>query len=288
MKQYLKLMRPKHYIKNLLIFFPIIFSSNLLNLNLLISTIMAFFAFSLSTSIVYIVNDIRDKERDKLHEKKKDRPIASEKVSVKNAIILAICLFFISLLFQIGATSEVTHASYLYILVYIIINLFYSFGLKNVPLLDITILVSGFLIRVLYGASITEISVSNWLYLTIISAAFYLGLGKRRNEIKKSGTKSREVLKYYNENFLDKNMYMCLSLTIVFYALWTVDPNNVLKTGNLLIWTVPIVILILMKYSMDVENDSLGDPVDVVLEDKLLLSIILIYGLVVMGIIYLW
>ncbi len=281
-------MRPKHYIKNLLIFFPIIFSSNLLNLNLLISTIMAFFAFSLSTSIVYIVNDIRDKERDKLHEKKKDRPIASEKVSVKNAIILAICLFFISLLFQIGATSEVTHASYLYILVYIIINLFYSFGLKNVPLLDITILVSGFLIRVLYGASITEISVSNWLYLTIISAAFYLGLGKRRNEIKKSGTKSREVLKYYNENFLDKNMYMCLSLTIVFYALWTVDPNNVLKTGNLLIWTVPIVILILMKYSMDVENDSLGDPVDVVLEDKLLLSIILIYGLVVMGIIYLW
>ena len=119
MKQYLKLMRPKHYIKNLLIFFPIIFSSNLLNLNLLISTIMAFFAFSLSTSIVYIVNDIRDKERDKLHEKKKDRPIASEKVSVKNAIILAICLFFISLLFQIGATSEVTHASYLYILVYI-------------------------------------------------------------------------------------------------------------------------------------------------------------------------
>lgn len=287
MKNYINLMRPKHYIKNLLIFFPIIFSSNLFNVNLLCSTIMAFIAFSLSASIVYIVNDIKDKEKDKLHEKKKNRPIASGKVSVKNAIILAIFLFLISLLFQIGATSEVTHASYLYILVYIFINIFYSLGLKNVPLLDITILVSGFLIRVLYGASIAGISVSNWLYLTIISAAFYLGLGKRRNEIKKSGTKSREVLKYYNENFLDKNMYMCLSLAIVFYALWTVDPSNVLKTGNLLIWTVPIVILILMKYSMNIENDSLGDPVDVVLEDKILLGILAIYGLVVMGIIYL-
>lgn len=287
MKNYINLMRPKHYIKNLLIFFPIIFSSNLFNVNLLCSTIMAFIAFSLSASIVYIVNDIKDKEKDKLHEKKKNRPIASGKVSVKNAIILAIFLFLISLLFQIGAASEVTHMSYLYILVYIFINIFYSLGLKNVPLLDITILVSGFLIRVLYGASIAGISVSNWLYLTIISAAFYLGLGKRRNEIKKSGTKSREVLKYYNENFLDKNMYMCLSLTIVFYALWTVDPSNVLKTGNLLIWTVPIVILILMKYSMNIENDSLGDPVDVVLEDKILLGILAIYGLVVMGIIYL-
>lgn len=286
MKEYVKLMRPKHYIKNVLIFFPIIFSGNYFDWNLLVSVFLGFWSFSLSASIVYIVNDIKDKEKDKLHEKKKMRPIASGKISVRNAIILAIFLLIFSFVFQIFATGKVAHVSYLYILVYILINIFYSLGLKNVPLLDIAILVSGFFIRVLYGASIIGIEISNWLYLTIISVAFYLGLGKRRNEIQKSGSKSREVLKYYNESFLDKNMYMCLSLAIVFYALWTVDPSNVLKTGNLLIWTVPIVILILMKYSMNIENDSFGDPVDVVLEDKILLGIIILYGMMVMGIIY--
>ena len=119
-----------------------------------------------------------------------------------------------------------------------------------------------------------------------MSVSFYLGLGKRRNEIKKVGNKSREVLKYYNESFLDKNMYMCLSIAIVFYALWTVDSTNILKFGNRLVITVPFVILILMKYSLDVENDNLGDPVDVVLSDKILLVMILLYGISMMGIIY--
>lgn len=286
MKNYIKLMRPKHYIKNFLIFFPLVFSGNFFDRKVLFSTILAFFAFSLAASVVYIVNDIKDKEKDKLHEKKKHRPIASGKVSVKNAIILAIALFVASFGLQFLATFNAAHISYIYILVYVVINLAYSFGLKNVPLLDVAILASGFLIRVLYGASVTGIAVSNWLYLTIISAAFYLGLGKRRNEIKKVGKDSRKVLQYYNEEFLDKNMYMCLSLAIVFYALWTVDPIVVLQTGNLLVWTVPIVILILMKYSMNVENDSLGDPVDVVLADPWLLGIILVYGMTVMGIVY--
>lgn len=287
MKEYIKLMRPKHYLKNTLIFFPLIFSGLLFKENYCLSCLFGFIAFSLAASIVYIVNDIQDKEKDKLHEKKKHRPIASGKVSVKNAVILAFVLFFTSFAFQFLATNSLTHMSYIYILVYIIINLCYSFGLKNVPLVDVTILVSGFLIRVLYGASIVGVEVSNWLYLTIISAAFYMGLGKRRNEIKKSGVKSREVLKYYTKEFLDKNMYMCLSLSIVFYALWTVDSMNVLKTKNLLIWTVPIVILILMKYSMDIETDSFGDPVEVLFGDKILLAIVVIYGITMMGIMYL-
>ena len=286
MRNYIKLMRPKHYIKNFLIFFPLVFSGNFFQKELLVSCIMCFFAFCLSASIVYIINDIKDKEKDKLHEKKKNRPIASGKVSVKNAIVLAILLFFLSYFFQVLASNKLLDFSYLYILLYIILNIGYSLGLKNVPLLDVAILVSGFLIRVLYGASIVDVEISNWLYLTVISAAFYLGFGKRRNEIKKVGNKSREVLKYYNKDFLDKNMYMCLSLTIVFYALWTVDPINVAKASNMLIWTVPFIMLILMKYSMNIENDSFGDPVNVVLEDKVLIITIILYGITVMSLIY--
>ena len=286
MRNYIKLMRPKHYIKNFLIFFPLVFSGNFFQKELLVSCIMCFFAFCLSASIVYIINDIKDKEKDKLHEKKKNRPIASGKVSVKNAIVLAILLFFLSYFFQVLASNKLLDFSYLYILLYIILNIGYSLGLKNVPLLDVAILVSGFLIRVLYGASIVDVEISNWLYLTVISAAFYLGFGKRRNEIKKVGNKSREVLKYYKKDFLDKNMYMCLSLTIVFYALWTVDPINVAKASNKLVWTVPFIMLILMKYSMNIENDSFGDPVNVVLEDKVLIITIILYGITVMSLIY--
>lgn len=286
MRNYIKLMRPKHYIKNFLIFFPLVFSGNFFQKELLVSCIMCFFAFCLSASIVYIINDIKDKEKDKLHEKKKNRPIASGKVSVKNAIVLAILLFFLSYFFQVLASNKLLDFSYLYILLYIILNIGYSLGLKNVPLLDVAILVSGFLIRVLYGASIVDVEISNWLYLTVISAAFYLGFGKRRNEIKKVGNKSREVLKYYNKDFLDKNMYICLSLTIVFYALWTVDPINVAKASNMLVWTVPFIMLILMKYSMNIENDSFGDPVNVVLEDKVLIITIILYGITVMSLIY--
>lgn len=287
MKDYIKLMRVKHYIKNFLIFFPLVFNKNIFNGKLFFATLLAFFAFSLVASTIYIINDIRDKEKDKQHPKKKNRPIASGKVSVKGAIILAIILLIVSFLLQLVATKKVMHISYVYILIYMALNIAYSFGLKNIPIVDVLILASGFIIRVLYGASIGDIEVSNWLYLTILSLAFYLGLGKRRNEIKKAGRNSREVLKYYNESFLDKNMYMCLSLTIVFYALWTVDSSTVMKTGNMLIWTVPLIIVILMKYSINVENDSLGDPVDVVFEDKVLLGIILLFAIIMVGIIYL-
>ena len=286
MKNYIKLMRPQHYIKNLLIFFALIFSGNFFDKKMLLSTFLAFLSFSMCASVIYIINDIKDKEKDKLHEKKKNRPIASGKVSVKNASILAVILLLLSLVFGYLSVQKINHISYIYILIYLLLNIAYSLGLKNIPLVDIFILVSGFLIRILYGASVIGVEVSNWLYLTIMSVSFYLGLGKRRNEIKKVGNKSREVLKYYNESFLDKNMYMCLSIAIVFYALWTVDSTNILKFGNKLVITVPFIILILMKYSLDVENDNLGDPVDVVLSDKILLVMILLYGISVMGIIY--
>lgn len=172
-------------------------------------------------------------------------------------------------------------------MLYFVLNLIYSFGAKNIPILDIVILVSGFFIRVLFGATLLNISVSNWLYLTVIAVSFYLGLGKRRNEIIKSGVKSRKVLEYYNKDFLDKNMYMCLAMTIVFYSLWTTDSAVVLKNNNLLIWTVPMIIVIAMKYSMNIEGNSDGDPVEVIMKDKVLIFLGLIYVISLFIILYL-
>ena len=285
-KNYFKLLRVNHYLKNFLVLLPLVFSSELLNLSKLKTTVLGFIAFCLTASIVYIINDLKDIENDKKHPVKKNRPFASGKVSKVEGIIILIVLTLIVL----GLSYFIGFEHWIALLllgVYLLLNVFYSFGLKNVPIVDIVILVSGFLIRVVYGAQIIDLTVSNWMYLTVISASFYMGLGKRRNEIIKQGDKSRKVLKYYTKEFLDKNMYVFLGLCIVFYALWAVDPTTINKLGNnLMIWTVPFIMIILMKYSLNVEGNSFGDPVDVILHDKSLLAIGALYALSMFGIIY--
>ncbi len=278
MKDYIKLMRPKHYIKNFLIFLPIIFSGKLFDISLLKIAFLGFLSFDMAASTIYIINDIKDKEKDKKHSVKKNRPIASGRVSVKNAIILSIITFVLALLFQLLTKNP---DGFAFILFYIIMNIAYSLKLKEIPLVDITIIVLGFLTRVLYGSYLINISVSNWLLLTVISVSYYLALGKRRNETKKNGAKTRKVLEYYSVDFLDKNMYLCLTLTIAFYSLWcNASPNKYL------IWTVPLAIITCMKYSMIVENDNYGDPVEVILNNYSLLVLLFIFSIILFGIIY--
>lgn len=286
MKHYLKLMRVHHYMKNGLIFAPLIFSGNLLNGELFFNTMLGFIAFSFIASTVYIVNDLQDAELDRLHPTKCKRPLAANLVSVKSATVLAVGLVIISFIINMYISGN-NIIAWLSIILYLLLNLAYSNGLKNYPIIDVAILVSGFVLRVLYGSGITEIEISNWLYLTVISMSFYLGLGKRRNELLKQKNVSRKVLKYYNHNFLDKNMYMCLALTIVFYSLWTVDPITIERMSNdLLVWTVPLIILICMKYSLNIEKDSDGDPVEVVIRDKFLLGLVIMFLIFSIGIIY--
>lgn len=288
MREYLKLMRVKHYLKNFLIFVPLIFSSNLFNFERLSSSIFAFLAFCCLSSIIYIINDIYDVESDRKHEVKKHRPIASGKISTKSASILMGILFVLMCVLNLIST-HFKFDIYIWVLlcIYLVTNILYSGFFKNKPIVDIAILVLGFVIRILYGAVVINVEVSNWLYLTVLAMAMYLVLGKRRNEIIKNGSKSRSVLKYYTREFLDKNMYMFLGLTIVFYSLWCIDINNLERFNNLLIWTIPLVIMILMKYSLNIDGDTYGDPVDVVLSDKILIGLILLYVFVMIIVIYL-
>lgn len=286
MKKYIKLMRVHHYIKNLLVFAALACSGQLFNLDKLLSGAAGFAAFCLICSVVYIINDIRDRDKDRLHPTKCTRPIASGAVSVKQAWLLAAVLFVLACLcngLQFDTVSTMLLA------LYFVLNLAYSFGLKNIPMVDVTILVAGFLIRILYGAFITGITVSNWLYLTVIALAFYFALGKRRNELKQTKDgETRKVLKHYPISFLDKNMYMCLTLANVFYALWSMDENTVSLYGNeYLVFTVPIVLLITMKYSLDVEGESDGDPVEVLVHDKVLLGLVALYLAAMFCILYL-
>lgn len=285
MKHYIKLMRPHHYIKNILIFAALACSGQLFDLKKLIPGCLGFAAFCLVSSVVYIINDIRDVEKDRNHPTKCRRPIAAGTVPVRNAwglatvlvVTAAVCNF---LVFQPVATAL--------LVLYLALNLAYSFGLKNIPIVDITILVSGFLIRVLYGAMVTEIVISNWLYMTVIALSFYLSLGKRRNELKQhGGSQTRKVLKAYPVDFLDKSMNMCLTLAIVFYSLWSMADSTIAAYGQYLVFTVPIVLLIVMKYSLNIEGESDGDPVEVLIHDKVLLGLCLVYFSAMFLILYL-
>lgn len=279
MKNYFRLIRIKHWIKNALIFLPLFFSINILNVKLLSRTILGFLVFSIVSSIIYIINDIFDIKKDKKHPIKCKRPLASGAITKKIAVCIAIVFFIISILL-ISVLYMITDDLLVILipLLYLVINISYSYKLKSIPILDVVIIVSGFLLRVMYGGIISNIEISKYLYLMIFFGGFFLGFGKRRNEIIKNGTKSRKVLTYYNEDFLNKNMYVDFSLAVVSYTLWCVDPFIIDKIGhNYMFWTVPLFMIIMQLYSLDIEKDSYGDPIDVIVRDKILIVLILIY-----------
>lgn len=288
-KNYIKLIRVKHWLKNCLVFLPIFFNISFFKPDLLLTSVIAFFIFSFTSSIVYVINDISDIEKDKLHPVKKKRPLASGAISIPKARIVIVVLLVLVALLSIYAYKENNNIFiFLIPVIYLVLNILYSKGLKNIPIIDVVILVSGFVFRVMYGGVITDIEVSKYLYLMIIFGAFYLGFGKRRNEIIKNGEKSRKVLKLYNKEFLDKNMYVMLGLAVVSYTLWCVDPVTIARVGNdYLFWTIPLLIIILLLYSLNIEGNSHGDPIEVILADKKLLATGVIYILVMGGIIYL-
>lgn len=275
LRNYIRLLRPAHCIKNILIWLPLIFNGSLFTTDKCRSVIWGFLSFTLMASAVYIINDMNDAPKDRLHPSRKNRPIASGEVSVQEGIALMTVCLAASLLLNFLAGGR--GAAWACLIIYLLANIAYSRGLKNIPILDIAILTSGFVIRLIYGGLLAEIPISGWLYLTVITASFYMGLGKRRNEMQKTGDGStRKVLRFYNYAFLDKNMYLCLGMAEVFYALWAMS-----RKSDMTLWTVPVLIIIGMKYSLDIEGESSGDPVEVIRHDKILWVITAVYAVMI-------
>ena len=262
-----KLMRVHHYIKNILVLAALGCSGRLFCLDKFMAALAGFAAFCMVSSVIYIINDIRDAERDRHHPVKRNRPVASGKISVRNAWILVVILL---------AAAAVFHA------------LTFCPAAAALPALYVALnLVSGFLLRMMYGAAITDVYISNWLYLMVIDLAFYFSLGKRRNELRRiSDGATRKVLACYSLDFLDKSMHMCLTLAYAFYSLWCMDTSTVSHYGISLVFTVPIVLLATMRYSMDVERESDGDPVEVLLGDWVLMALCLANFLTLFVILY--
>lgn len=290
----LSLMRPWHWGKNLLVFVPLFFSGRFFGgaFGVLLALI-GFCAFSLASSGVYALNDCFDAPQDRLHPRKKKRPVASGRVSVGQAKALfaalsACALAVLALPLGFGVDARVVLRAMATLCCYIAMNTAYSaFGLKRMPVLDVTVVALGFVLRILLGSALTGVAVSQWLLLTVLSASYTMSLGKRRNELRHEKGDVRAVLQFYTEAFLGQGMTMFLTMTLVFYSLWSVDAQTAQRFGhNYTVYSVPLVILIAMFYNLHLESEEDGDPMEVILHDKRLLALSAAYVLLMFALRY--
>ncbi len=270
------LFRPKHWIKNIFVIAPLVFSFSFIKLDQVIVSLIAFFCFCLAASAVYTANDLFDRDRDKLHPKKMNRPIASGRISVPIAITLTTILSIAS----IGISYLISPISATITLLYLLINLLYSLYLKHVALLDVFTIASGFVLRVVMGAVSIQVEISTWILLVTVFLSLFLGFGKRHNELSlDNGQDHREVLGAYSTRLLSLFMAMSAVLTIVIYTFYTIDPVVVIRFHeNRLMYTIPVVVFGVFRYmQLVIQENSGGDVAEVVLSDKFIKIAILIY-----------
>jgi decaprenyl-phosphate phosphoribosyltransferase len=267
---FLKLLRPSHWIKNFFVLMPIFFAGQLSDSEKLTEAAIAFCAFCAMASAIYIINDIRDIEADKAHPEKKKRPIASGDVSKSSASLISVGLMLLS----VGAGYFVSKLVCMGLLIYLIMNLAYSFGLKKVAILDVSIIAIGFVLRVLVGGWATELAVSHWLIIDTFLLAMILGLSKRRAELNLLGKspQTRSSLSGYNQQFLDLALVMFSGVTLVSYIMYCVSDEVVARLDNPNLYLTSIFVLLgLTRYvqQMVVENSTLS-PVSMILKDRFL------------------
>ena len=273
MKQLYYLFRVNHYIKNLLVFTPLLFTSGLSDLSKLVLSFKAFIIFSLIASVIYVINDLFDIKFDKKHpQKRKLKPLASGKISISFAYFSIAILSIISIFILLNNKNLIN-----VFLIYIIMNVFYSFFLKFIPILDIFILSFNYILRVYAGSVIIDVPLSNWMAITIFAGAIFISALKRRQEIIIHGTSSRPVLKKYSINYLNKIADYSAILSIVFYCLYVISVNEKL------VITIPLVLFGILRYSYLSESKNFSDsPIDEIIKDKQNLILVIIWLILIL------
>ena len=268
MKTLFTLLRPKQYIKNIFIFLPLFFMGQVTNIELFVKASLAFVAFSLSASAVYIFNDYEDIKDDRKHPKKKYRPLAAGIISKNTALLLMFILFIISFTLM----AVISLKALVILSIYVILNILYSLKLKRIAVLDVTIIAIGFVSRLFVGSFAYEIQLTIWIVIMTFLLALFIALAKRRDDILiflKSGNKMRKSIDGYNIQLVDGSMIIMSSVVIVAYLLYTTSQEIIEKfqSENLYLTTL-FVIFGLMRYLQItfVEKNS-GSPTEIVFKD---------------------
>jgi len=282
-----KTMRPRQWTKNGFVFFALIFDKQLFRPAAFIKTLEGFFLFCLISSAVYLLNDIADVEADRQHPEKKRRPIASGKLPLNIAWGAAVVLVLITL----PVAYIMTPGLALILTLYLVTNILYSRWLKHIPVLDVMIVSSGFVLRVAAGVTLITVErFSPWLYVITTLFSLYIGLGKRRAEMTllESGAGShRKVLDGYTIPLLDQYITIVSGTTIVTYSLYTFTAPN-LPPNHTMMLTIPFVVYGIFRYLQLIQTGhAAGAPDEVALKDRPLQATVLFWGLAVIVIFYL-
>ena len=285
----LEAMRPKQWVKNLLVFVGLFFGERLTHGGMATRAVVAFALFCAASSAVYLVNDLRDREHDAAHPEKRRRPLASGRMSPQTAGVAAGVLCAISL-----AGAFALHAGFgATVAVYLALTLCYTFGLKHVVVVDLLVLTAGFLLRAVAGAVVVEVAVSDWFLICTTFLALFIGINKRRHEItllEDGADEHRPVLSEYSPHLLDQMTAVVTACTIISYALYTVDPATLAKFsgGEHLKYTIVCVLFGVFRYMYLVYNkDAGGKPEEVLLTDPPLLVNLAVFICIVSAVIYL-
>ena len=286
LKELLKSMRPKQWAKNALIFVPLIFDEKVLQPIPLLRTIIAFVFFCLVSSAVYLLNDLGDIERDKLHPHKRFRPLPSGQLSPAVAKAAAILLPLVSL-----PLSWLLHPYFAAILfVYLLQNIAYTAWLKNVVILDVMTIAAGYVLRVAAGTIVVRVErFSPWLYLFTILLSLFIAICKRRNELlvlEENANGHRAILQEYNARFLDEMAGIVTAGAIMAYSLYTFSAPN-LPSNHSMMLTIPFVIYGIFRYLYLVHVKELGgEPEELFVKDLPLIIDLLLSGILVLLILY--
>ena len=269
MNVYLKLMRVDQYLKNVIVLLPLLFSGELFTEWKILPTMLGVLMFCLISSAVYIMNDIADAKTDASNPAKCHRPIASGQVPINNARALciglaatAIAVSFIFLPWMAGVLISI----------YFVINIFYSMGLKNIVVVDVAMIVSGFVIRAIYGTVIADIEISFWFYFMIAALTTFTTVGKRINEKRRmirTGLCIRKVLEKVPLGVLSVALYCSLILMDIFYVGWIalIYPDPAMTNP---LWTIPFMILFSYKSYIIIQNNTTNeDPFPLFVRDKM-------------------
>jgi len=264
MKYLLAAMRPHQWLKNFFIFLPLIFGQKLLDIGLCLRILYVFVGFSLVASAIYLLNDIMDIEQDKLNPEKRNRPIASGKVTISKAAITALVLITAGL---IGAFTLNKNCAYV-IIIYIILNFLYMKFLKKVMIIDIFCVGAFFYIRILIGGLISGVELSNWIIICGVLLALFLALNKRRHDL---GVFDKQGIAFsrYNPQLIDRMISIISSSVVMAYILYATDARTIERFGtNRLIYTVPFVFYGVLRYLYIVDTKRLGgDPARILIGD---------------------
>ena len=274
-------MRPRQWVKNVLVAAAPLAAGRLFESQVLVDVALAFVAFCLVSATVYLLNDVRDLEEDRLHPKKRLRPIASGELSTRSAVVIAAIVGTLG--FGIGFYTSIGLG--ITLAVYLILQLLYSAFLKHLPVVDLAIVASGFLLRAIAGGVAADIPLSQWFLLVASFGSFFMVAGKRYSEMKALGADAgtRRSLSRYSESYLRFAWMLAAVMVLISYSLWAFENRD----GHPFLgvpWTAVSIApftLGLLQYALEVDSGNAGEPEEVVLHDRVLQGIGLVWLVVI-------